>query len=109
MSSLISLKNDVASVASDNWTLVKLPESQVEERKQAGKVVLFKLTGEQTVTEAQVANTVIPETGNVIVPLSVFIARQQALKTRIAQGEIGVWLATHELLDNPHTSTDRFK
>ncbi|HNU66450.1 MAG TPA: DUF934 domain-containing protein [Methylotenera sp.] len=99
MSSLISLKNDVASVASDNWTLVKLPESQVEERKQAGKVVLFKLTGEQTVTEAQVANTVIPETGNVIVPLSVFIARQQALKTRIAQGEIGVWLATHELLE----------
>lgn len=99
MSSLISLKNDVASVASDNWTLVKLPESQVEERKQAGKVVLFKLTGEQTVTEAQVANTVIPETGNVIVPLSVFIARQQALKGRIAQGEIGVWLATHELLE----------
>lgn len=99
MSSLISLKNDVASVASDNWTLVKLPESQVEERKQAGKVVLFKLTGEQTVTEAQVANTVIPETGNVIVPLSVFIARQQALKARIAQGEIGVWLATHELLE----------
>lgn len=100
MSRLISLKNGIAEVATDQWTLVNLPESQVEARKQAGKVVLFKLTGEQTVTDAQIANTVIPETGNIIVPLSVFIARQQELKTRIAKGEIGVWLATHELLEN---------
>lgn len=100
MSRLITLKNGIAEVATDQWTLVNLPESQVEARKQAGKVVLFKLTGEQTVTDAQIANTLIPETGNIIVPLSVFIARQQELKTRIAKGEIGVWLATHELLES---------
>ena len=100
MSRLITLKNGAAEVTTDQWTLVNLPESQVEARKQAGKVVLFKLTGEQTVTDAQIANTVIPETGNIIVPLSVFIARQQELKTRIAKGEIGVWLATHELLES---------
>lgn len=100
MSRLITLKNGIAEVATDQWTLVNLPESQVEARKQAGKVVLFKLTGEQTVTNAQIANTLIPETGNIIVPLSVFIARQQELKTRIAKGEIGVWLATHELLES---------
>mgnify|MGYP001279901890 FL=1 len=100
MSRLITLKNGIAEVTTDQWTLVNLPESQVEARKQAGKVVLFKLTGEQTVTDAQIANTVIPETGNIIVPLSVFIARQQELKTRIAKGEIGVWLATHELLES---------
>ncbi len=100
MSRLITLKNGIAEVTTDQWTLVNLPESQVEARKQAGKVVLFKLTGEQTVTDAQIANTVIPETGNIIVPLSVFIARQQELKARIAKGEIGVWLATHELLES---------
>ncbi len=100
MSRLITLKNGIAEVTTDQWTLVNLPETQVEARKQAGKVVLFKLTGEQTVTDAQIANTVIPETGNIIVPLSVFIARQQELKTRIAKGEIGVWLATHELLES---------
>ncbi|HNZ57435.1 MAG TPA: DUF934 domain-containing protein [Methylophilaceae bacterium] len=100
MSRLITLKNGTAEIATDQWTLVNLPESQVEARKQAGKVVLFKLTGEQTVTDTQIANTVIPETGNIIVPLSVFIARQQELKARIAKGEIGVWLATHELLES---------
>lgn len=99
MSNLIKLNNGVASVVADDWTLVQLPATQVEERKQAGKVVLFKLTGEATVTEAQVADTVIPATGKIILPLSVFIARNNEIKERIAQGEIGVWLATHELLE----------
>lgn len=100
MSNLIKLNNGVASVVEDDWTLVQLPATQVEERKQAGKVVLFKLTGEETVTEAQIADTVIPATGKIILPLSVFIARNSEIKNRIAQGEIGVWLATHELLEN---------
>nr|WP_294841278.1 DUF934 domain-containing protein [uncultured Methylotenera sp.] len=100
MSNLIKLNNGVASVVEDDWTLVQLPATQVEERKQAGKVVLFKLTGEETVTEAQIADTVIPATGKIILPLSVFVARNSEFKDRIAQGEIGVWLATHELLEN---------
>ena len=100
MSNLIKLNNGVASLVEDDWALVQLPATQVEERKQAGKVVLFKLTGEPTVTEAQIADTVIPATGKIILPLSVFIARNSEIKDRIAQGEIGVWLATHELLEN---------
>jgi uncharacterized protein (DUF934 family) len=100
MSNLIKLNNGVASLVEDDWTLVQLPATQVEERKQAGKVVLFKLTGEPTVTEAQIADTVIPATGKIILPLSVFIARNSEIKDRIAQGEIGVWVATHELLEN---------
>ena len=100
MSNLIKLNNGVASIVADDWALVQLPATQVEERKQAGKVVLFKLTGEATVTEAQIADTVIPATGKIILPLSVFVARNNEIKDRIAQGEIGVWLATHELLEN---------
>ncbi|HEY0841767.1 DUF934 domain-containing protein [Methylotenera sp.] len=100
MSNLIKLNNGVASLVEDDWTLIQLPATQAEERKQAGKVVLFKLTGEETVTEAQIAGTVIPATGKIILPLSVFIARNSEIKDRIAQGEIGVWLATHELLEN---------
>lgn len=99
MSQLIQLKNGVASVETDDWTFVALPPSNVEARKQAGKVVLFKLTGEETVTAEQIAETQIPTSGKVIVPLSVFIARQTALAPRIAKGEIGVWLSTHELLE----------
>lgn len=99
MSNLVKLENGVAAVASDDWTLVQLPATQVEERKQAGKVVLFKLTGENVVTEEQIANTLIPASGKIIVPLSVFIERNNELASRIAKGEVGIWLATHELLE----------
>ena len=99
MSNLVKIENGIAAVANNEWSIVQLPAAQVEERKQAGKVVLFKLTGESTVTEEQIANTVIPTTGKIIVPLSVFVERNNELASRIAQGEVGVWLATHELLE----------
>ncbi len=100
MSNLIQLQGEVASVIDNAWQLVQLPASQVEERKQAGKVVLFKLTGEKTVTETQLAETEFPAQGQIIVPLSVFIARKNELQSRINAGEVGVWLATHELIED---------
>lgn len=99
MSNLIQLKNGVASLQNDDWTIVQLPATQVEARKQAGKVVLFKLTGEESVTTEQIENTTIPATGKIIVPLSIFITRHSELANRVAEGEVGVWLATHELLE----------
>ena len=99
MSNLISLKSGTASIIDNAWQCVELPASQVEERKQAGKVVLFKLTGEQTVTPEQIAQTVIPS-GKVILPLQVFLANLKPLSSRIAAGEIGVWIATHELIED---------
>lgn len=87
------------AVIDDEWALVNLPAPAEETvRKQAGKVVLFKLTGEVTYTPEQIAATEIPASGKVLVPLSVWIARKAELAERFAQGEIGVWLATHELL-----------
>ena len=100
MSNLITLNNGVAAITENEWTIVKLPASQVEERKQAGKVVLFKLTGEKTVSAEQIANTEIPSTGKVIVPLSVFIARKVELQDRISSNQIGVWVDTHEILED---------
>jgi uncharacterized protein (DUF934 family) len=100
MSNLIQFNGESASIVENQWQLVNLPASQVEERKQAGKVVLFKLTGENTVTDTQIAETVIPATGKVIVPLSVFVTRHSELTPRINAGEVGVWLATHELLED---------
>ncbi len=100
MSNLIKLNDDAASIVENEWVCINLPASQAEQRVQAGKVVLFKLTGEKSVTDEQVATTVIPATGKVIVPLSVFIARKDALVSRIKVGEIGVWLDTHEVLEH---------
>ncbi len=98
MSHLITLQADVAKITEDAWQFVALPPSQQEVRKQAGKVVLFKLTGEQTVTPEQIAGTLIPANGKVLVPLTVFIARKTQLQARLDQKEVGVWLDTHESL-----------
>lgn len=96
MSNLI-YKNQIVT---DDWTLVELPKIDQEVRMQAGKVVLFKLTGENTTTAEQIANTIIPATGNVLIPLSVYLARKNELTSRIANKEIGIWLATHEVIEN---------
>ncbi len=99
MSNLIKLHNSIATIAENDWVTVQLPPSGLEERKQAGKVVLFKLTGEETTTPEQIANTIIPAAGKVIVPLSVFVARFASLQVRLQAGEIGVWIDTHELIE----------
>ncbi len=95
MSNLI-LNNQIVS---DDWTLVQLPKVEQEVRMQAGKVVMFKLTGENTVTPEQVANTAVPATGKVILPISVYAARKHEFADRVAKQEIGIWLATHEVID----------
>ena len=100
MSNLIALNGDTASIIEDVWTIVQLPASQAEERKQAGKVVLFKLTGEQTVTPEQIAGTQIPTTGNIILPFSVYASKKDALASRMDTGSAGIWLDTHEKIED---------
>lgn len=84
------------AIAVDEWTRVELPAGEEAVRKQAGKVVLFKLTGEASVTPEQIAATEIPAQGKILVPLAVWRERKDELQSRLSQGEVGVWLATHE-------------
>ena len=100
MSNLIQLNGGVASIIENDWTLDNLPASQAKQRVQAGKVVLFKLTGEESVTAEQVSNTLIPVAGKIIMPLTVFIARKNELASRINANEAGVWIDTHEVLEH---------
>ena len=88
------------AIVENEWTTVTLPAGEETVRKQAGKVVMFKLTGEQTCTPTQIAATVIPENGRIIVPLAVWQARKDELAPRLAKGELGLWLATHEVLQS---------
>lgn len=88
------------AIVENEWTCVTLPAGEETVRKQAGKVVLFKLTGEKTTTPEQIAATVIPENGKILVPLSVWEARKDELGARLQKGELGIWLDTHELLES---------
>lgn len=95
------------AVVADEWTLVALPPPAEETvRKQAGKVVVFKLTGEPAATPEQIAGAVIPPAGKVIVPLSVWQARKQELLPRLAAGELGIWLESFELVEDLVASVD---
>ena len=87
------------SISLDEWSFVPLPSGNEEVKKQAGKVVLFKLTGESLPTELQIEETVIPQAGKIIVPLSVYLKNRDALQKRLQNNEIALWLATHETLD----------
>lgn len=82
-------------IAAEEWTLVQLPVRDEPVRKQAGKAVLFKLTGEKAATDEEVAAVGIPG-GKVIVPLSVWLGRRAELEGRLAAGQLGVWLNSFE-------------
>jgi uncharacterized protein (DUF934 family) len=88
------------AIVADEWIRV-IPPSLGEEavRKQAGKVVLFKLTGEETFTAEQIAATEIPSAGKILLPFSVWLANQSQLEDRVNQGEVGLLIATHEAIE----------
>ena len=89
------------AIVADEWTRVTPPSLGEEAvRKQAGKVVLFKLTGEETFTAEQIAATQIPATGKILVPFTVWRANKDALASRVSQGEVGLLIATHEAIED---------
>lgn len=95
------------AVVADDWTVVALPPPAEETvRKQAGKVVIFKLTGEPGAAPEQITEAVIPASGKIIVPLTVWQARKAELAPRLAAGELGLWLETFELIEDLVASVD---
>lgn len=83
------------AIVADDWALVQLPAKDEPVKKQAGKAVLFKLTGEAAAGADEVAAVGIPG-GKVIVPLSVWLGRRAELEMRLQAGELGVWLDSFE-------------
>lgn len=99
MSNLIKIESGTAVVVNDDtWQIVRLPAVAEEVKKQAGKVVLFKLTGAESATAEQIAATEVPA-GRVVLPLQVWLARKAEFAARLAAGEVGVWLEPHELVE----------
>ena len=70
MSSQLIINN---SIVDDEWQLVMPPKADEEVKKQAGKVVMFKLTGEGSLTNEQIENTIFSKNGKVILPVGVFL------------------------------------
>lgn len=92
------IKNN--SITNDDWLVIMPPEAEIEVKKQAGKVVIFKLTGEESLTSEQIEKTIIPNKEKLLLPVKVFLYHQDNLKDRILNQEIGIWMETHEEIDS---------
>ena len=77
-------------IVDDDWRQIIPPEAEIEVKKQAGKVVIFKLTGEDSLTSEQIEKTIIPNKGKLLLPVEVFLHHQDNLKSRISNQEIGI-------------------
>ena len=97
MKSQLILKNRIVK---DDWETIMLPKIEVEVKKQAGKVVMFKLTGDNSPTPEQVDKTKFSNSGNVILPMKVFLKHKIQLQTRLKNKEIGIWIDTHEEIES---------
>ena len=97
MSSQLILNNHIAN---DEWELIEPPKAQEEVKKQAGKVVIFKITGEASLNQDQIEKTTFPKSGKIILPIQVLLHHQKALMDRIAKKEIGIWIETHEEINS---------
>jgi len=93
------------AVCPDDWTLVTLPVRDEPVKKQAGKVVVMKVTGTEAASAEEAAQVVIPA-GRVIVPLAVWQHRKDELQPRLEAGELGVWLESFEPLEALVESVD---
>jgi uncharacterized protein (DUF934 family) len=87
------------ALATNEWTVVRYPAVIEEEKKQAGKVIVHKVTGTQAASGETIAAFAIPA-GKVIVPLQVWRARREELASRLAAGELGVWFESFELIED---------
>lgn len=83
------------TVVEDHWTLLRLPVQDQPVKKQAGKLVELNLTGAESASAEVIAALEIPG-GRVLVPLPVWLARRDELAARLEQGELGIWIDSHE-------------
>ena len=97
MKSQLILNNRIVE---DDWETIMLPKIDVEVKKQAGKVVMFKLTGDNSPTPEQVDKTKFSNSGNVIIPMKVFLKHKTQLQKRLKNKEIGIWIDTHEEIES---------
>ncbi len=86
------------ALAANEWTTLRYPAVIAEEKKQAGKTVVHKITGSEAAAAATIAALDIPS-GKVLVPLQVWRARRDKLAQKLSAGELGVWFESFELVE----------
>ena len=86
------IKNN--ELINNDWVLI-VPEISTENvKKQAGKVVQFKTTGEEVPSHADLEKIILPEGSKALVPLKLYLLKKTELENKY--NEIGLWIYSHE-------------
>lgn len=89
------IKNN--ALIENNWHFI-LPEVDLKNiKKQAGKVVQFKVTGEQFPSISDYEKIILPECKKILIPLKLYLLKTDEIKNKYE--EIGLWLYSHDELN----------
>jgi uncharacterized protein (DUF934 family) len=81
-------------IVNDDWVFLLPVIEQKEVKKQAGKVVMFKVTGENFPEDDDLNKIKLPDVSKILLPLKLYILRKDEIEKKYS--EVGLWVYSHE-------------
>lgn len=88
----------IKNTIQENDYFLFFPETkETEIKKQAGKVVQYKLTGDLSPSDEALKNQALPDHHKVLLPLRLYLIRKADIESKYSN--FGLWINTHDELD----------
>jgi uncharacterized protein (DUF934 family) len=81
-------------IVNNDWVFLLPVIEQKEVKKQAGKVVMFKVTGENFPGDDDLNKIKLPDVSKILLPLKLYLLRKDEIEKKYS--EVGLWLYSHE-------------
>jgi uncharacterized protein (DUF934 family) len=81
-------------IVNNDWVFLLPVIEQKEVKKQAGKVVIFKVTGENFPEDDDLNKIKLPDVSKILLPLKLYLLRKDEIEKKYS--EVGLWLYSHE-------------
>ena len=81
-------------IVNNDWVFLLPVIEQREVKKQAGKVVMFKVTGENFPEDDDLNKIKLPDVSKILLPLKLYLLRKDEIEKKYS--EVGLWLYSHE-------------
>jgi uncharacterized protein (DUF934 family) len=81
-------------IVNNDWVFLLPVIEQKEVKKQAGKVVMFKVTGENFPEDDDLNKIKLPDVSKILLPLKLYLLRKDEIEKKYS--EVGLWLYSHE-------------
>jgi uncharacterized protein (DUF934 family) len=81
-------------IVNNDWVFLLPVIEQKEVKKQAGKVVMFKVTGENFPEDDDLNKIKLPDVSKILLPLKLYLLRKDEIEKKYS--EVGLWVYSHE-------------